>query len=100
MYQPYKFISRSTALHSWENLCRWLDNIVLQCSHEECLLQAQDNNRVEGIYHNLKQEEHNMIESKLSQYISWSVQCEGAGCSASHYLSIEGAGWGHCMLIT
>ena len=93
-------ISGATHAQSRQNLCQWMDNLVVSYSHADCLYIDASSNRVHGAYHKLQQQEHSKVEGKLSQFVTWAAECEAAGYSAGRYLSIEGAGRGACEFVT
>ena len=56
--------------------------------------------RIEGYFHQLRQNEHSKIEANFGRYHIWVTQCETAGLTAGACISIKGSGARRCELIS
>lgn len=88
---------------SAKNLREFMDQLVAQHSGPGSLVMTPNGERVKGLYHKLRHNEHSAIEGALSWFfaaLTGEITSNGsANHSAGMYFSIEGAGRGQCEIV-
>ena len=80
---------------------RWVDIIISLRSdnNPDVLVKGKNGVQKDGLYQNLKADQHSKIEHDLAKYTDWVRECYVANLSLGEYFSIEGAGTGKCSLV-
>ena len=73
----------STEVESLQNFKEWCDSLALKYSGDHCLVTDCGGNRIYGLYHQMKEGEHDNFEGKLSEFVTW----------AAHLLIINRSAW-------
>ena len=56
-------------------LKEWCDSLAMECCSGVCLVTDKDGWRVYGLFHQMKEKEHNNFEAKLADLGLWAAQC-------------------------
>ena len=84
---------------SFQNFRDWCDSLAMMFSGDHCLLTDLGGNRMYGLFHQMREGEHDAFEAHLSRFVTWAAQCDAGNLSAGKYSAIAPSGRG-TLLIT
>ena len=67
---------------SLQFLKEWCDSLALECCSGVCLVTDRAGQRVYGLFHQVREKEHDNFEANLADLGLWAAQCIAGNLSA------------------
>ena len=90
----YVFLLGATPAQSYQNLVRWLDQVVQSKAGADSLVYDHGNNKIHGKYIGLRPNELAKIESVLSSLDQWAFECVQQRISCRRFVTTTCGGRG------